>query len=289
MIPIQTSKNPFSMIDMLSHAVHPRLYKPNTLISTKQCKDMEKNECSDLSPTGLGAKDESFQTKLAEVESTHVPRATRLPSAANAFTLSETKERPARNHLTPEQSTIPEHVVSAPETITSNEPCLPKENDDTVPCAPYEFLYCTSYGGLSLCGDALEEYQRRRVAAGHDETIPSNASDEVDASEDDLLTTIHPRRDDPVLLQLFKDWGAKMNNRHCKFALGSVPMAFKSFVRFRNYDGKELPVISGYQYLQDVLKQALDAHSTETDAQRLRKLRVIVHELDQWKLPFPIA
>lgn len=113
----------------------------------------------------------------------------------------------------------------------------------------YVFLYCGSFGGFRVEGDALAEYNKRALATGKE-----------------AKTNLQIERDDPILIEIFEQMGEKMNNKYCVFKMAQVPFHLKSYVRISEYDGRETVRVDWNHYQRDkVLSILEDANMDDHD------------------------
>lgn len=99
----------------------------------------------------------------------------------------------------------------------------------------YKITYNAGYGGYGISTEGLKEYNR-------------------------LCSTNKTwiARDDPILIQLIEKDSRMMSGPYCQLAIAEFPVRYKSFLKMKEYDGKETFEIDYKQYLIHQVKSIMD-------------------------------
>ena len=117
------------------------------------------------------------------------------------------------------------------------------------------------YGGFGLSEAAMDEYRRRRPLA-----------------EDVVYYDIE--RDDPLMVQIVRELGARANGPHAQIELERIPAVYARHYSIHEYDGLEHVVLHRNAYRVDTARAILrDRHLTPKE-KLWRVAAVLGHEHD---------
>jgi len=100
-----------------------------------------------------------------------------------------------------------------------------------------EILYNTSYGSWGISDKAMELYKLRNVNYNSMELI----------SDEELSRT------DPILIQIYNEFGDEMNTKNCKIRIKKIPKKYENYYYISEYDGKECIEIDLTNYKLDMV------------------------------------
>ena len=111
-----------------------------------------------------------------------------------------------------------------------------------------EVLYNACYGGFGFSKEAIAEYRARGGAfEGHWDRIPRN---------------------DPVMVSVVRDLGARANGMCAKLLIASVPAPFETHFQIDEYDGMESVRVDHRQWFIDHTRAVLRSRLAAPDKVR---------------------
>ena len=117
----------------------------------------------------------------------------------------------------------------------------------------YRVVYNDCHGGFDLSEEGMAEYNHRTSQL----TYPEGIS-----------------RDDPVLLHMVETIDpAVINSKNSRLTIKEFPVAFRDFLEWREYDGKESVRVDYHKYIVHTVKSVLEADvSAEEKIGRISQL-----------------
>jgi hypothetical protein len=117
----------------------------------------------------------------------------------------------------------------------------------------YRVIYNDCHGGFDLSEQGMTEYNHRTSQL----TYPDGIS-----------------RDDPVLLHMVETMDpAVINSKHSRLRIKEFPIAFRDFLVWSEYDGKESVRVDYHAYMVHTVKSILEADvSAEEKIGRISQL-----------------
>ena len=113
-------------------------------------------------------------------------------------------------------------------------------------------LYNSRYGGFHLSAEAFAEYQRRGGTCEAEYNIA---------------------RDDPSMVAVVKDMGARANHDYAKICIATEPAPFEKHIRIKEYDGLERVVVDVHHWFVDSARAVLSgAMSADEKVQAIEVL-----------------
>ena len=117
----------------------------------------------------------------------------------------------------------------------------------------YRVVYNDCHGGFDLSEEGMAEYNHRTSQL----TYPDGIS-----------------RDDPVLLHMVETMDPSViNSKNSRLTIKEFPVAFREFLEWREYDGKESVRVDYHTYIVHTVKSVLEADvSAEEKIGRISQL-----------------
>jgi hypothetical protein len=108
----------------------------------------------------------------------------------------------------------------------------------------FKIIYNDCYGGFDLSNNGLEEYNRR---TSKNVSLP----DYIDREDIDLIEMVETMD------------AKKINSNNSKLKIKELPIKFRSFLRWNEYDGKESVTIDYTNYIVYNVKNILDTNISD--------------------------
>lgn len=102
----------------------------------------------------------------------------------------------------------------------------------------FKVVYNNRYGGFGMSKKCLDEYNRRTLQ--------------------NMIWEDGIDRSDPTLIELVETMGKDVNDENSRLAIKEFPIRYKSFLEWRDYDGKESVDIDYQTYLIHHIKVVTD-------------------------------
>lgn len=115
----------------------------------------------------------------------------------------------------------------------------------------FTVIYNNCYGGFGMSSFALNEYNKRLV--------------ERDPNAELLKEYYSPRRDDPILIDLCREFGQQVNDKCSKLTLKSFPIKYKKFLKWDEYDGREDVSIDYRKYVLHQIREISEKEDGNMD------------------------
>ena len=123
----------------------------------------------------------------------------------------------------------------------------------------FTVVYNDCYGGFGMSPFALDKYNKRLL--------------ERNPEAEPLKDIYSPRRDDPILIDLCNEFGAKVNDKCSKLKLKSFPIRYKSFLEWGDYDGRESVSVDYRKYVLHHIREI-----SEKDNGTMEEIRLLLKE-----------
>lgn len=123
----------------------------------------------------------------------------------------------------------------------------------------FTVVYNACYGGFTMSPFALDEYNKRLL--------------ERDPHAEPLNDVYSPRRDDPILNDLCKEFGRNVSGKYSNLQLKSFPIKYKTFLKWSDYDGQESVSIDYCKYVLHHIREI-----SEKEDGNMEEIRALLKE-----------
>ena len=125
-------------------------------------------------------------------------------------------------------------------------------------------LINTCYGGFGISKDGIDLYNKKLL-----EKDPSAKAIKYDM---DIMD-----RHDPILYEVYKELGEKINSKYSKLTVAIVPKKYVGYYKIKEYDGMEYTEIDYNKYTMNKIEKVL--HQDDMDPiERIETLKQIMEE-----------
>jgi len=127
-------------------------------------------------------------------------------------------------------------------------------------------LYNDSDAGFAIHPLAYAEYLRR-IGMDTNEMVVTDKQGEIhllfytDEHEDDQ----HKLRTDPILIELYKEWGNRFNGTGSHIVIGYIPKKYEHHFTIKEANGYENILIEYDGYFVDEVKKIVDSNKSAQD------------------------